>query len=88
MQKIWNVQWNSHSITAENHWFKGAKLLIDGQPCANDVKMTISSDLVGRIEDRDGSQHMVKAEFRQGWFGLKIVCHIFVDDRFVGGDPV
>ena len=88
MQKTWTAHWNGHSITAENDWFEGERLLIDGQPCAENGKMGFSADLVGQIDHRDGTQHVVKAQFRQAWLGLKVVCHIFVDERFVGGDPV
>ncbi|MGB3493215.1 MAG: hypothetical protein WBA57_10830 [Elainellaceae cyanobacterium] len=88
MLKTWNVSWNAHEILAENRWLSGEKLYIDGIRCDDRLGLGFTSELRGQIRDDEGVAHVVTAKFRQGSFGTKILCHIFVDDKWIGGDPV
>jgi len=87
--KTWTVKWNGHEIVAVNTWFRGERLYVDGRLCdQTSGALAISSELRGRIENVDGSTSMVVAKLRQGMFGATIHCHILVDDKWIGGDPV
>lgn len=88
MAKRWVVKWKTHEIAVENAWFGGEKLHIDGKCCDTGKGLNISRDLRGQITEADGATHIVTAKLRQGSLGLRVVCHVLVDDAWVGGDPV
>lgn len=88
MLKTWTVRWNGHDIVTENRWFGGAKLYLDSELCDQSGGVSFTTELRGRILEKDGTASVVVAKFRQGRFGSKIVCHVFVNDTWVGGNPV
>jgi hypothetical protein len=88
MVKTWTVSWNGHEILAENRWFGGEQLYIDGLRCDSRLGLGFSSELRGKIKDAEGFIHVVTAKFRQSSFGTSILCHIFVDDQWIGGDLI
>ncbi|WP_210404213.1 hypothetical protein [Chroococcidiopsis sp. TS-821] len=88
MVKTWKVNWKGHEILTKNRWFRGEQLYIDGVRCDRRQGLGFTSELRGQIKDAEGSVHLVTAKFRQGSFGTRILCHIFVDDQWVGGDLI
>lgn len=87
MGKTWTVECDGHEIVTQNGFF-GEKLYIDGARCDDHFGLAIRSELRGVIKEADGSTRKVRADFTQGRFGLTVRCHVYVDGRYVGGDPL
>jgi hypothetical protein len=81
------ASYEKHDIEATNHWFKAAKLFIDGKLVAtnNDVfaldKKQVKMKALIHI---DGAEHMVEVF---AWAPLiSVLIKICVDGKQIGGD--
>jgi hypothetical protein len=85
-EKQWVVSWQRHTIIVMNWWARtGESLIIDGRPVPQGKPSGIlSNDLHGEIEV-SGRAHEVRVHIGHTT-GLRIGCHVFIDDELVGGD--
>lgn len=89
-EKRWTASWQGHTITVINWWDlllrTGEELIIDGKPIPQSRPPgQVASTLYGELTI-SGKTHKVRAHIGHT-FGLRIACHIFVDEQLVGGDP-
>ncbi len=88
--KKWELIWSEHHFVVINWWDcllrGGEELMIDGQTVDSYKSwMTFSRDLESTLLSA-GEEHRVRVHIGSTDFGLKVGCHIFVDDILVGGD--
>lgn len=90
-KKTWKFDFKGHQIVVENRWNiimkSSEKLIIDGNVADEHIGWftILSKELKGRIKSNN-EIYQVKARIGNIDFGLKVGCHIFIDDKLVGGD--
>lgn len=82
--KIWQTTYKGHDVVIMNGWFRGERLLIDGE--LQDIRrgFSVRSLLAGRIRTGEGAGEPVRVCL-SGWLVLQ--CDLFIDDRHVPCGP-
>ncbi|MGM0898580.1 MAG: hypothetical protein ACQEV0_11805 [Bacillota bacterium] len=79
MKKTFETTREGRHIVVENRWFKGEKLFVDGQLQDENLGLSFSGVLNGKLKSMDGSKD-IKATIG-GFFTIQ--CKIFIDNELI-----
>lgn len=89
-KKTWTAKFNNHQIVVENWWdllFRtGERLIIDKKVVDEQKSWSGFSRLLNGKISSNNETHNVKVRLGNINYFSKVGCHIFVDEKLIGGD--